>query len=95
MTENRPDADSPPEWAQLNDAALVHACLAGDQRAWDELVERYGRLVYGIPRRMGFSAADADDVFQNVFAILLRYLSDLRDYTRLAAWLVTTTRREC
>lgn len=81
--------------AYETDPALVEACLNGDPRAWDELVERYGRLVYSIPRRMGFSAMDADDVFQDVFATLLRSLGSLRDRSRLSAWLITTTRREC
>jgi RNA polymerase sigma factor (sigma-70 family) len=80
---------------ESGDADLIQSCLAGDQLAWEELVDRYGRLVYAIPRRMGFSAADADDVFQDVFATLVRSLGSLRDQTRLAAWLITTTRREC
>ncbi|MFM9108933.1 MAG: RNA polymerase sigma factor [Chloroflexota bacterium] len=87
-----PQAASIGEW---NDAALVTACLAGEERAWQELVRRYGRLVYSIPRRMGMSDADADDVFQNVFASVLRALPGLQDQTRLSAWLITTTRREC
>lgn len=77
-----------------SDPALVRACLDGDERAWEELVERYGRLVYSIPRRMGFSDADADDVFQVVFTTLFRRLPGLRDQTRLSSWLITTTRRE-
>ena len=78
-----------------SDPALVQACLAGDQSAWDEMVERYSRLVYSIPRRLGLSADDADDVFQNVFVTLYRRLGDLRDQTRLSSWLITTTYREC
>lgn len=78
----------------LGDPALVQSCLAGDERAWEELVDRYGRLVYAIPRRMGLSETDAQDVFQNVFASLLRHLAHLRDQTRLSAWLITTARRE-
>ncbi len=78
----------------LSDPVLVQSCLDGDERAWEELVDRYGRLVYSIPRRMGLSETDAQDVFQNVFATLLRHLANLRDQTRLSAWLITTTRRE-
>ena len=77
------------------DPRLVAACLAGDQVAWSELVERYSRLVYSIPRRMGMSAADADDVFQKVFTTLYRRLGDVRDQTRLSAWLIVATQREC
>ena len=78
----------------LSDPLLVRACLAGDDGAWEELVDRYGRLVYTVPRRLGLSEVDAEDVFQNVFVTLLRSLGSLRDQTRLSAWLITTTRRE-
>ena len=77
------------------DAELIHACLGGDQTAWGELVDRYGRLVYSIPRRYGLSEADADDVFQEVFIILYRKLSTLRDPDRLSSWLISTAHREC
>lgn len=78
-----------------SDPALIQSCLDGDESAWNELVERYGRLVYSIPRRYGLAGPDADDVFQNVFSIVLRRLPTLRDRTRLSAWLITTTHREC
>jgi RNA polymerase sigma factor (sigma-70 family) len=74
---------------------LIEACRAGQHEAWDELVDRYGRLIYSIPHRYRMSPADADDVFQNVFTILLRRLDTLRDETKLSSWLITTTHREC
>ena len=76
------------------DPDLVQGCLKGDETAWKMLVERYGRLVYSIPRRYGFSSDDADEVFQEVFTILLRQLATLRDQTRLVGWLVTITHHE-
>lgn len=78
-----------------SDPALIAACQEGSQRAWDELVDRYGRLVYSIPRRYGYSDEDCDDVFQRVFLILFRKLETLNDQTKLSAWLITTTQREC
>lgn len=77
-----------------SDPELIQACLRGDQAAWKELVTRYGRLVYSIPRRSGLSAVDAEDVFQNVFAIALKRLESLRNQQSLAAWLITVTRHE-
>jgi len=77
-----------------SDPALVQACIAGDATAWALLVERYNRLVYSVPRRMGMSPSDCEDVTQNVFIILYRYLRSLQDQTRLSAWLITTARRE-
>jgi RNA polymerase sigma factor (sigma-70 family) len=91
LTEEREEAKP----MYRSDPALIQACLTGDQRAWDELVERYSRLVYSIPRRYGLSATEADDIFQSVWSIVLRRLEQLQDQTRLSAWLITTTHREC
>lgn len=82
------------QYRHRDDSALIRACLDGDESAWKDLVTRYGRLVYSIPHRYGLSASDADDVFQNVFTIVYRQLPNLRDETRLAAWLITITHRE-
>jgi RNA polymerase sigma factor (sigma-70 family) len=77
-----------------SDPILIQSCLAGETSAWNELVERYGRLIYSVPRRYGLSSADAEDVMQAVFLLLHRHLSRLRDRTRLSAWLITTAHRE-
>lgn len=80
---------------QRDDGQLVRDCLDGQRGAWDELVRRYSRLVYSIPLRHGLSPADADDVTQTVFGIVLRKLGTLKDHARLAPWLIRTTYREC
>ena len=77
-----------------SDPDLVQACQRGDQSAWNELVARYGRLVYSIPRRYGLPEADSDDVSAAVWEIAFRNLDRLRDQTRLSAWLITTAHRE-
>src|SRR5579862_7339169 len=77
-----------------SDAKLVAGCLSGDPRSWDALIARYQGLIYTLARRMGLSAADADDIFQTVSLRLYQNLSELRDVTRLPSWLVSTTRRE-
>lgn len=76
------------------DADLIQGCLDRDDTAWRELVERYSRLVYSIPLRYGLSLADAEDVFQNVFTIVMRHLGSLRNESSLSAWLITITHRE-
>ncbi len=76
------------------DAVLVRACLQGDASAWSELVERYGRLVYSIPRQYGFPTPDCDRIFQNVFTMLLSDLGTLQSQNSLTAWLIAATHRE-
>ena len=75
-------------------AELLSHCIDGNQQAWDELVERYSRLVFSIALKSGLTASDADDVMQNVFITVLRRLDSLRDPERFSSWLITTTRRE-
>lgn len=75
------------------DAELVAACLGGDQGAWRVLVLRYGGLVFAVARRNGLDHAMADDVVQEVFAVLLRQMSGLHNPTGLAKWLMTTAQR--
>lgn len=77
------------------DEQLVRRSAEGDQQAWAELVDRYKRLVYSIPRRYGLSDDLCDDVFQNTFVLLLRELKRLREPGGLTKWLMTTTHREC
>jgi RNA polymerase sigma factor (sigma-70 family) len=78
-----------------SDPELIKACQRGEQAAWDQLVDQYGRLVFSIPHRYGLKDADADDVFAAVWATAFKSLDTLRDDTRLSAWLITTTHREC
>ena len=75
------------------DAELVARCRDGDEAAWAALVEKYGRLVYSIPRKIGLSEADSEDVFQTVFSALLRHVREIEQPGSLSYWLMTTSRR--
>src|SRR5262249_10303567 len=68
----------------------------GDNReAWNALIQRYRRLIYSIPVRFGFQTSDAADVFQSVCVKMLEHLHTLKDETKVSAWLITTTKRQC
>jgi len=77
------------------DPELVAMCLRGDAQAWEALIMRYRRLVYSVPVRFGFTSADAADVFQAVCLKLIEHLHELKDETKVSAWLITTTTRQC
>jgi RNA polymerase sigma factor (sigma-70 family) len=77
-----------------SDGALIADCLAGDQDAWRELVQRYQRLVYSIANAYDLPPDDASDVFQQVWTDLYQHLAELRDFQALPAWLITVTRRK-
>jgi RNA polymerase sigma-70 factor, ECF subfamily len=78
------------------DAALVARCKAGDHDAWGELVERFSRYVYAISvQAYGLGYADAEDVFQDVFARAYERLGSLRDDGAVRPWIAQLTRHAC
>jgi len=73
----------------------VQAAAAGDARAWEQLVDRYDRLLWSICRGYRMSDDDAADATQLTWLRLLENLGRIRNPQRLAGWLATTCRREC
>jgi RNA polymerase sigma factor (sigma-70 family) len=78
------------------DAQVVARCRAGDEAAWNELVERFSRYVYAIcVQGFRLSSADAEDVFQEVFARAFMHLDRLRSDDAFRPWIAQLTRRLC
>jgi RNA polymerase sigma factor (sigma-70 family) len=75
-------------------AALVKAAAAGDQKAWDGLVDKFASTVWAIARAHRLNAADAADVSQTTWLRLLEHLDRIEQPERVGAWLATTARRE-
>jgi RNA polymerase sigma factor (sigma-70 family) len=79
--------------AAASDAELVARCRAGDEGAWEALVDRYARYVHAIVARVyRLEAHDAEDVFQEVFARVFERLDTLRDSEALRPWIAQTAR---
>jgi RNA polymerase sigma factor (sigma-70 family) len=78
----------------FDSAGSLTKAAAGDQRAWDAIVDRYSDLVWAVARSFRLTGADAADVTQATWLRLVEHLGELRDGGRLDAWLVTTARRE-
>jgi RNA polymerase sigma factor (sigma-70 family) len=76
------------------DEWLVQGCLQGDQQAWEELIDKYKRLIYSIPIKYGASSSDAADVFQAVCIEVLNSLPQLKNVQSLRSWLITVTIRQ-
>jgi RNA polymerase sigma factor (sigma-70 family) len=75
--------------------ALVDRAAAGDEGAWNEIVERYAPLVWSICGRYRLGYEEAHDVGQTVWLLLVEKIGDLRQPAALPGWLATTTQREC
>jgi RNA polymerase sigma-70 factor (ECF subfamily) len=75
------------------DAELTRRCLAGEERAYRELIERYRRPVYTLVLRMLRSAEDAEDVAQETFVRMFRALDRYDPARPFSAWLFTIASR--
>jgi len=75
--------------------ALVLRARAGDEAAWNEIVERYAPLLWSICGRYGLAREQADDVGQTVWLRLVEHLTVIRQPAALPGWLAVTTQREC
>lgn len=82
-------------YKSLADSELVGLCLGGDALAWEFLILRYKRLIYSIAVKFRFPPSDCADVFQAVCLKLIEHLQDLKDESKVSAWLITTTTRQC
>lgn len=71
---------------------LVNAARAGSADAWNQLVDRFGRLVWHVVRSFRLSNAAAEDAVQVVWMSAIEKLDQLRDPERIGAWLATTAR---
>jgi RNA polymerase sigma factor (sigma-70 family) len=74
---------------------LLKAAAAGDQGAWDALVQRHNSLLWSIARSHRLSTADAADVVQTTWLRLVEHMDKIADPERVSGWLATTARREC
>lgn len=75
--------------------ALLGAAARGDDRAWEEIVRRYGGLVTATVRTFRLQEADAADAEQRTWLRLVEHHRRLRDPGHLGGWLTTTATREC
>src|SRR5438094_5173225 len=73
--------------ADIDERALVDACLAGRAGAFDVIVERHRRAVYQLCYRFVGNHEDASDLLQDVFLRAYRGLHRFRRESSLATWL--------
>jgi RNA polymerase sigma factor (sigma-70 family) len=67
----------------------------GDPGAWEEILHRYGTLVWATVRSFRLQDADTRDAVQTTWLRLAENAHRIRHPQRLGAWLATTARREC
>jgi RNA polymerase sigma-70 factor (ECF subfamily) len=73
---------------------LVGACLGGDDRAFEALVERYERKVFNAALRMLNNPEDAADVTQSVFLRVYKNLDRFDARYKFFSWIYRITINE-
>ena len=81
--------DTPSERMEANrvDRDLAARCRRDEAGAFEELYRQHGRRVYTVAYRMTGSAADAEDLVQDIFLQVYRRLDTYRAEAALGTWL--------
>ncbi len=84
-----PAANSPPAEAlpQPDDLTLVRRAQGGDAGAYDELVRRYQRQIYGVIYHMTSHHEDANDLTQEAFVKAWQALKSFKGDSSFFTWL--------
>ena len=73
--------------AAPDDAALIAALRAGDERAFEQLVRVFGGRLLTVARRLVRDEEDARDAVQTAYLNAFRALPDFAGDSQLATWL--------
>jgi RNA polymerase sigma factor (sigma-70 family) len=73
---------------------LVERARDGDREAWNELVDRFARMVLAVAASNGVRPADRDDVAQVTWLKLAQNLDRIERPDAVGAWLAITCRHE-
>jgi RNA polymerase sigma-70 factor, ECF subfamily len=78
-----------------DDSMLAAAAIRGDREAFRRLVERHYEMIYRVAYRYVGSAADAEDVAQDVCVTLATRLQKFGGKSRFSTWLVAIVINRC
>ena len=84
---------TPPKVDQ--DYELIKAIQSGRKDLFAELVKRYERSLYNFGRKMCAESRDAEDVVQETYLNVFKYLDDFRYETKFKNWLYRIATSTC
>ena len=70
-----------------SDNQLIQKAQKGDNKAFEELVTRYDKLVLNIAYAYRNDKDDADDIYQEVFLRVFRGLKNFQSRSKFSTWL--------
>jgi len=78
-----------------DEGILIERAVAGDERAFAELVTRYQTAVYNLAYRMLGDAGEAEDAAQEVFLRIYRRLATYDADHRFSTWVLSIASHYC
>jgi RNA polymerase sigma-70 factor (ECF subfamily) len=77
---------TPEQEAALEDYRLISGLQAGEEEAYERLIDRFQAAVYNLAWRLLSDPADASDVVQEVFLKIFRNVASFRGESTLRTW---------
>ncbi|MGI8687666.1 MAG: sigma-70 family RNA polymerase sigma factor [Thermomicrobiales bacterium] len=84
-----------PPIQDADELALIERAIAGDERAFAELVTRYQTAVYNLAYRMLGDVGEAEDAAQEVFLRIYRRLATYDADHRFSTWVLSIASHYC
>jgi RNA polymerase sigma-70 factor (ECF subfamily) len=78
-----------------DDNQLIARAKKGDNKAFEELVKRYDRLVLNIAYSYRNDKDEADDIYQEVFIRVYKGLKNFQSRSKFSTWLYRITINVC
>jgi RNA polymerase sigma-70 factor (ECF subfamily) len=78
-----------------NDFDLIQAINAGQAEKFHDLVKRYEQKLYNFSLRMCRNPSDAEDMIQDTFLNVFKYLKNFRYETKFKNWLYKVAASTC
>lgn len=80
---------------KITEDSIREACAENPEKGFRMLVEKFQQQMYWHIRRMVVGHEDAEDVLQETFIRIFRYLDDFRSESSLSTWIYRITTNEC
>jgi RNA polymerase sigma-70 factor (ECF subfamily) len=79
---------------EATDSSLVRATLAGDEKAFEALVDKYQKLVFNVAYRMTGNMDESEEITQAVFVKAFEKMGSFNPHFRFFSWIYRITVNE-
>lgn len=77
------------------DTEIIERILKGDMDAFEELIDKYQKMIYNLAYRMFNNSSDAEDITQEVFLKIYRNIEKCSGKHSIKTWVYTITYNTC